>query len=73
VQAKEIQNIFNKIIAGNLQNLKKELLTQIQESSGTPNRHDQNKTTPQHIIIKTTSKENKERILKAIREKTNNM
>jgi hypothetical protein len=72
VQAKEIQNILNKIIAGNLQNLKKELPIQIQESSGTPNRHDQNRTAPQHII-KTTSKENKERILKAVRKKTNNM
>jgi hypothetical protein len=28
-----------------------------------------NKTTPQHIIIKTISTENRERILKAVREK----
>jgi hypothetical protein len=37
----------------------------------TPNRLDQNRTTPQHIIIKTISTENKERTLKAVREKTN--
>jgi tRNA A37 threonylcarbamoyladenosine dehydratase len=39
------------------------------ETSRTPNRPDQNRTTPQHIIVKTTSTETKERILKAVREK----
>jgi hypothetical protein len=34
----------------------------------TPNRLDQNRTSPWHIIIK-TSTENRERILKAVREK----
>jgi hypothetical protein len=38
---------------------------QVQEAS----RLDQNRTTPLHIIIKTTSTENRERILKAVREK----
>jgi hypothetical protein len=42
---------------------------QVQEASRTPNRLDQNKTTPGHIIIKTTSTENRERILKAVRGK----
>jgi hypothetical protein len=42
---------------------------QVQEASRTPNRLDQNRTSPQHIIIKTTSIENGERILKAVREK----
>jgi hypothetical protein len=41
----------------------------VQEASRTPNRLDQNRTSPQHIIIKTTSIENTERILKALREK----
>jgi hypothetical protein len=41
----------------------------MQEASRTPNRPDQNRTTPRHIIIKTTSSETKERILKAVREK----
>jgi hypothetical protein len=40
-----------------------------QETSRTPNRLDQSRTTPRHIIIKTRSTENKDRILKAIREK----
>jgi ribosomal protein L39E len=32
----------------------------------------QNRTAPQHIFIKTTSTENRERILKAVREKKAN-
>jgi hypothetical protein len=42
---------------------------QVLEASRTPNRLDQNRTSQQHIIIKTTSTENRERILKAVREK----
>jgi hypothetical protein len=42
---------------------------QVQEASRKPNRLDQNRTTPWHIIIKTTSTENRERILKAVKEK----
>jgi hypothetical protein len=46
---------------------------QIQEASRTLNRLDQNRTNPWHII-KTTSTQTGERILKAVREKkTNNM
>jgi hypothetical protein len=44
--------------------------TQGQEASRTPDRLDQNRATPQYIIIKTTSTENRERILKAVRVKT---
>jgi hypothetical protein len=42
---------------------------QIQKASKTPNKYDQNRTAPHHIIVKTTSLENKERKLKAVREK----
>jgi hypothetical protein len=55
VQAKRIHNIFNKIITENFPNLENAMLTQVQEASRTPNRLNQNRTTPQHIIIKTTS------------------
>jgi hypothetical protein len=41
----------------------------VQEASSTTNILDQNTTFPQHIIIKTMSTENRERILKAPREK----
>jgi hypothetical protein len=69
VQAKGIHNIFNKIITENFPNLEKVMPIQVQEASGTTNRLDQNRTTPQHTIIRTTSTENRERILKTIREK----
>jgi hypothetical protein len=69
VQAKEIHNIFNKIITENFPNLKKVFPIQVQQTSRTPNRLNQSRTSPQHIIIKTTSTENRERILKDIRKK----
>jgi hypothetical protein len=69
VQAKGMCNTFNKIISENFPNLEKTMPIQVQEASRTLNRLNQNRTTPQHIIIKTTSSENKKRILKAVREK----
>jgi hypothetical protein len=69
VQAKGMHNIFNKIITENFPNLEKSIPIEMQEASRTPNRPDQNRTTPRHIIIKTTSTEIRERILKAVREK----
>jgi hypothetical protein len=43
----------------------------VQEASRTPNRPDQNRNIPWHIIIKTTrlERETRERIVKAVREK----
>jgi hypothetical protein len=55
-----IHNIFNKIITENFPNLQKDLPIQEQEASRTPNRLDQNRTSPQHIIIKTTTTENRQ-------------
>jgi Mg2+ and Co2+ transporter CorA len=54
-QAKGMHNIFNKIIMENFPNLEKSIPIQMQEASRTPNRLDQNRTTPQHIIIKTST------------------
>jgi hypothetical protein len=69
VQAKGMCNIFNTIITEIFPNLKKDIPIQMQEASRTPNT-----TTPLHIIIKTTSSETRERILKTVREKkTNNI
>jgi hypothetical protein len=68
VHAKGIHNIFNKIITENFPNLEKVLSIQLQEAYRTPNRLYQNRTCPQHIIIKTGT-ENREKISKAIREK----
>jgi hypothetical protein len=46
VQAKEIPNIFNKIITENFPNLKKLMPIQIQEAPRTPNRLDHHRTNP---------------------------
>jgi hypothetical protein len=46
VQTKGISNIFNKIITENFPNLEKTMPIQVQEASRTPNRPDQNRTTP---------------------------
>jgi hypothetical protein len=62
VQEKGMHNIFNKIITENVPILEKSIPTQMQEASRTPNRPDQNRTTPRHIIIKTTSTETRERL-----------
>jgi hypothetical protein len=69
VQAKGMHNIFNKIFTENFPNPEKYMPTQVQEASRTPNRPDKNRTIPQYIIIKTTSTETRERILKSVREK----
>jgi hypothetical protein len=64
VQAKEMHNIFNKIITKNISNLEKSMPIQVQEAFRTPNRPDQNRTIPGHVISKTTSTETRERILR---------
>jgi hypothetical protein len=71
VQAKGMHNICNNITMENFPNVEKYIPIQMQEASRTPNRPNQNRTTPWHIIIKTTSTETTERILKAVREKNN--
>jgi hypothetical protein len=42
---------------------------QVQDAFSRQNRQDQNRSSPQHIIVKTISTENKERILKTVKEK----
>ena len=53
----------------NLPNLAKEIDIQVQEAQRVPNKLDSSKTTPRHIIIKMPKVKDKERILKAEREK----
>jgi TPP-dependent 2-oxoacid decarboxylase len=69
VQAKSIDNIVNKTIAENSPNLKKEMPLQVQEASTTPSRHNQNRTSPWHII-KTITTENKEKNIEDCKEKS---
>jgi hypothetical protein len=46
VPAKGMRIIFNKIITKNVPNLEKTMPIQVQEAPRTPNRLDQNRTTP---------------------------
>jgi hypothetical protein len=68
-QLKEPINIFTKIIEENFTNLKKEMPINIQEAYRLPNSLDQQRNSSCHITVKTPNALNKERILKAIREK----
>jgi hypothetical protein len=68
-QLKGPANIFNKIIEENFPYLKKEMPMNIQEAYRTPNSLDQKRHSSRHIIIRTTNALNKDRILKAVREK----
>ena len=63
------ENILNKIIEENFPILKNDIPMKVQEAYRTPNRLDQKKTSPRHIIIKTQSIQTKERILRAAKEK----
>jgi hypothetical protein len=62
-------NIINKIIEENFPNLKKEIPMDIQEAYRTPNRLNQKRNSSRQLIIRTTNALNKDRILKAVREK----
>jgi hypothetical protein len=52
VQAKEMHNIFNKIIRENFPNLEKVMPTKVQEVSRTPNRLDQIELTHKILSLK---------------------
>ena len=64
-----IENSFEKIMKENFPNLVKEIDMQVQEAQRAPNKFDQKTTTPRHITIKMAKVKDKERILKAAREK----
>ena len=63
------RKIFEQIIAENLPNMGKEPLTQIQEAQQVPYKINPRRNTPRHILIKLTKIKDKEKILKAAREK----
>ena len=66
---KETEKIFQEIIAENFPNMGKESLTQIQEAQRVPYKINPRRNTPRHILIKLTKIKDKEKILKAAREK----
>ena len=68
-EKKVYEEIIEEIIVENFPNMEKEIVNQIQQAQRVPNRINQKRNMPRHIVIKLTKIEHKERILKAAREK----
>ena len=66
---KGTEKLFEEIIAENFPNVGKEPLTQIQEAQQVPHKINSRRNTPRLILIKLTKIKDKEKILKAAREK----
>uniref|UniRef100_A0A8D2BEY2 L1 transposable element RRM domain-containing protein n=1 Tax=Sus scrofa TaxID=9823 RepID=A0A8D2BEY2_PIG len=66
---KETEKIFQEIITKNFPTIGKEPLTQIQEAQRVPYKINPRRNTPRHMLIKLTKIQDKEKILKAAREK----
>ena len=64
-----IENLFEKVMMENFPNLRKEKVTQIQETQRVPSKRNPKRPTARHIIIKMAKFQDKERILKAARGK----
>ena len=61
--------MFEKVMIKNFPNLMREKVTQIQETQSVPSKRNPKRPTTRHIIIKMAKFQDKERILKAAREK----
>ena len=69
-EEQEIENLFEKNNEGNFPNPAKEIdFQEVQEAQRVPKKLDLRKNTPKHIIITLPKIKDKERILKAAREK----
>ena len=64
-----IENLFEKVLMENFPNLMREKVTQIQETKKGPIKRNPKRLTSRHIKIKMAKFQDKERILKAAREK----
>ena len=65
----DIENLFEKIMKEHFPNFMKEIDIHIQESQRISNKMDPKRATSRHIIIKMLKVKDKDRILKAAREK----
>ena len=66
---KEPEKIFEEIIVENFPNMGKEITTQVQEARRVPYRVNPRRNTPRHIVITLEKIKDKEKLLKAAREK----
>ena len=65
----EPEKVFEGIIANYFPNTKKEIFTQVQEAQWVPYRINPRRNKLRHILIKLTKVKDKEKILRAAREK----
>ena len=63
------KKIFEEIIVENFPNMGKEIATQVQEAQRVPGRINPRRNMLRHIVIKLTKIKDKEKLLKATREK----
>ena len=63
------EKIFEDIIVENFPNMGKEIATQVQEAQRVTYRVNPRRNTPRHIVIKLAKIKDKEKLLKAAREK----
>ena len=63
------EKIFEEIIVENFTNMGKEIATQVQEAQRIPYRINPRRNTPRHILIKLAKIKDKEKLLKAARQK----
>ena len=68
-EKQETENLFEQIMKENFPNLAKEIDMQVQDAQRVPKKVDPKRNTPRHIIIKLPKIKDKERFLKAAREK----
>ena len=66
---KDHEKILEEIIVENFPKMRKEIITQLQETQRVPNKINPRQNTPRHILIKLIKIKHKEQILKAAREK----
>ena len=67
---KDHEQILEEIIVENFPKMRKEIISQVQETQRAPNRINPRQNTPRHILIKLTKIKHKEQILKAARKNT---
>ena len=69
-EEQEVENLFEQIMKENFPHLAKEIdFQEVQEVQRAPKKLDPRRNTPRHIIITLAKIKEKERILKAAREK----
>ena len=68
-EEKGSEKIFEEIIAENFSNMEKEVINQVQETQRVPGRINPRRNTPSHIVIKMTKIKDRDKTLKATREK----